>query len=105
MFQHEILIAPLLEARIKIRVGAVAGAPDGLMEMCGVIGVRVAWCQICSSAEPLSVALLQISKVRVNRRNHGTPRMKYERDACRKKLSSAAERNLGRELFRQVAMN
>src|SRR6267142_693359 len=105
MFQHKVFIARFLESRIKLRVVTIARLLDGAMEVDRIFSKGIARSEIRSSAEPCGIAFLQISKVRVDCGHHRAARMKHQRDPGRKKRSAAAQRDLRRELFRQVSMH
>src|SRR5262245_13887191 len=75
------------------------------MKMDGIFLVGVVRCEIGATTKPVRVAFFEIPKIRMNGGNHWATRMKNKRNACRKELGSAAARNLGGELLRQISVD
>ena len=73
----EVLIAPLLEARVVLLVMGVAHLLQRLVELDGVLVKEVAGRQVAAAAEPprargaVGVGRLEVSVVEVDRRGHG----------------------------------
>src|SRR5215813_10225694 len=77
MLHQEVFVAPFLESRIELRIMSIANGPDNPMEVCGVLRVRIARCEVRPSSKPLGITLFQISEVRVDCRYHRAARMEY----------------------------
>src|SRR5262249_37185816 len=75
------------------------------MKMDGVFLVGVAGCEICAPTKPVRVAFFQISKIRMNGRNHWAARMEDKRNACCKELGSAAASDLCCELLWEISVD
>src|SRR2546425_7043978 len=102
MLQGEILVAPFLKPRIKTGVVALACLFDYAMKVRGIFCPGVTRREIRSSAEPRGIALLQVSKVRMNRGDHWTAGVKHQRYSGGRKFCSCTERDLRCELLRKV---
>src|SRR5262249_28478089 len=63
VLQCEVLIAPLLELRVKMRIVTVAYRFDGAMKVDRVFCKRIARRQVHAAAKPGRVAFLQVSEV------------------------------------------
>ena len=105
MFQKEILIAPLLEPRIILRIVPVAGCFDRAVEVRRVLGVRVAGRQVHAAAKPRSIPFFEKSEIRMNCGRHRAYGMKYKRHARGEKLIAAAQWDFRREFLRQTSVN
>src|SRR6185295_10237750 len=94
-----------LEAGIELRIVPIACLFYRSVEMRSVFGIGITRRKIRSSAEPLSVALLQVSKVGMDRGNHRVSRMEHQRHTCRKKIGAATEWYFRGKFFRQGSVN
>src|SRR5207249_2215863 len=81
MLQKEVLVAPFFKPRIETGIVTIACLFNDAMEMCGVFRVGITGREIRASAEPRSLTLLEVSKIRVDRGNHRAPRVEDERHA------------------------
>src|SRR5262245_12192079 len=105
MFQKKVFVAPFFKSWIKLRVMPVARLLDRAMKVRGIFRVGVAWCEIRPASEPLSISFFQIPEVRMHCRNHRVSWVKDERDTGCKKARTSSQRNLRRELLRQVSLH
>src|SRR5205085_9393566 len=77
--QIEVLVAPLLEARvIDRRPVTLADLLPGAMEVDDVFTARVVRCQVGAAAEPLLGPAAKKAKIRVHGRHQRTTRVKHQ---------------------------
>ena len=92
MLVVEVLITPLLEARVIVLVVRITGVLKGLVEVDGVLVEEVGGGQIAAAAEPPSlrcairVGSFKVSVVEVDRRGHRVIRVKDHAKSSRKEV-------------------
>mmetsp|Transcript_1261 Transcript_1261/g.3862 ORF Transcript_1261/g.3862 Transcript_1261/m.3862 type:complete len:325 (+) Transcript_1261:225-1199(+) len=93
VLDREVLVGPLLEARIVLWVVLVADVLVRLVEVRDVLFKEVRWCDVGAAAKPPHAAVrLEVAVVEVHRRRHRVARVHHRREAAREEGNPFARR-------------
>src|SRR5690606_3279989 len=90
MRQGEVVVAPLLEARIERGIVRVAGGAQRAVEVADVLLPRIEGREIRAAAEPAVLAPGEEAEVRVDGGDVGAPGMQDQRDTRGVELRAVA---------------
>ena len=105
MAQVEVLVAPFLQSPVADRRSVpFAHLFPHPVEVDDVLAIRIVRSEVGPAPEPFSATFLQEGPVRVDRWNHGVPRVQHQRHACRSE-GGPFSGQLRRELFGELTVN
>ncbi len=103
MLEIEVFIAPFLESAVVVGVMMIANRFQRAMKVNGVLIMGIVRREIRAAAKPGGVSFFEVAEIGVDRGNHRTVRVQYQRNSRGKEFSSAASRYFCSEFLRQIS--